>query len=290
MRPAKKMENFRPPVDLPVGIRGGTRPAPHCPSRGPRRAPRASTPAGVVPRRRARGPRHGPDRPPIPPHPGRPPQRRQGGRERRVLIGRLNDLIARSARPCPRHAPAGDPARRAARGVRRPGRRPHARRGRPPPARWRGGPTAGARDRARWPGPPTRGAGREPAAARPATQGDGHPPVGGDAGGDDDDGGRIRRAGQGRAHQHEADAGPPLTLLATYPGDRAEEKRLPPRFRDARLSGESFRPSRDLQSFLGWADLTRENPPRLLPNRLVTDDDQIPPTNTPVRQMSDCDT
>ena len=93
-----------------------------------------------------------------------------------------------------------------------------------------------------------------------------------------------------RQAEHEADAGPPLTLLAAVPGDRAEETRRPPRVRDARLSGEDFRPSRDVQSFLGWADLTRENPPRLLPNRLVTDDDQITPTNTPVRQMSDCDT
>jgi hypothetical protein len=87
MRPAKKIENFRPPVSLPVGIRGGTRPAPNFPSRGTRRAPRASTPAGVVPAAAPGDRTTGPTGRPIPPKPGRPPQRRQGGRERRVLIG-----------------------------------------------------------------------------------------------------------------------------------------------------------------------------------------------------------
>jgi hypothetical protein len=74
----------------------------------------------------------------------------------------------------------------------------------------------GARDRARWSGHPARGAGREPAGARPATQGDGHPPVGGDAGGDD--GGRIRRAGKGRAH---------LTARSASPVERHEAGQVP---------------------------------------------------------------
>jgi len=96
------------------------------PSRPPGRDPgwHPPRPAGLNPRgggarRRARGPRDGPDRPPDPPKSGRPPQRRPGGRERRVLIGVVlatHDVIARAARPCPRHAPAGGPARRAARG------------------------------------------------------------------------------------------------------------------------------------------------------------------------------
>jgi hypothetical protein len=225
---------FRPPVSLPVGIPRGTRPAPNFPWRGTRPAPRASTPAGVLPAAAPRDRATGPTGRPMPPHSGRPPQRRQGGRTRRVLIGFVlttQDFIARSARPCPRPAPDGGAAPRAARGWapgggRRPGRRPrgrpaappHARRGRPPRARGRGGPTAGTRERARWPGPPARGAGREPAGARPATTGDGHPPVGGDAGGDDDDGGRILRAGKGRAH---------VTARSASPVERHEAGQVP---------------------------------------------------------------